>query len=208
MLTIQAMYKLWPHGNDKVSGLLEGIVATAQAILEKYKVASALALALTMGQFSEECNAGLEMVENLNYSAPRLRQVWPSHFTTALAVRSAHNQQMIGNIAYGGRMGNAPLPSNDGFNYRGRGLSQLTGKENYQRLAKVTGIDVITHPEYLSDPRYAFECGVADFVELCGCLPFSERGDVINTTKHLNGGLNGLAERERWTVLWRKQLGV
>jgi putative chitinase len=157
------------------------------------------------GQFSEECGAGLEMVENLNYSAEGLMRTWPSRFGSGLAHRVAHNPRMIADIAYGGRMGNKPPPSDDGWNYRGRGLSQVTGKEGYEKLSEKTGLDLINNPGFLSDPEHALECGVADFI-LCGCLPFAARGDVINTTKHLNGGLNGLADRQAWTARWRREL--
>jgi putative chitinase len=198
---------LWPHGDQHISGLIEGIAASAPAVFEKYKIETPLTVAMMFGQFSEECGAGLEMEENMNYTAQRLLQVFPSHFTASLAAKAAHNPRMIGDIAYGGRMGNAPPPSDDGYNYRGRGLSQVTGRDGYKALTEKTGLDVLSTPALLSDSQHTLECGVADFI-ICGCLPFAERGDIINTTKHLNGGLNGLAERERWTALWKKELGV
>jgi putative chitinase len=71
----------------------------------------------------------------------------------------------------------------------------------------MTGLDVLNHPEILTAPATALECAVADFI-ICGCLPFAEQGDVLNVTKHLNGGIIGLAERERQTAAWRAELGV
>ena len=152
------------------------------------------------------------MIENDNFTAEQLLNLWPRHFTGSMAQRYAHNPRMIADVAYGGRMGNAPPPSDDGWNYRGRGMSQVTGKEGYEKLnakLKADGfdIDIVASPELISDPRYTLECGMADFV-LCGCLPFAEAGDILNTTKRLNGGVNGLAERERWTALWEKELGL
>lgn len=199
--------RLWPHGDQHVPGLIEGIAASAPLVFDKYGIATPLTVAIMFGQFSEECGAGLEMVENLNYSEQGLLRTFPTHFTGTMAARYAHNPRMIADIAYGGRMGNARPPSDDGWNYRGRGLSQVTGKEGYQKLSEKTGLDLINNPGFLSDPEHALECGVADFI-LCGCLPFAARGDVINTTKHLNGGLNGLADRQAWTVRWKRELGV
>lgn len=199
--------RLWPHGDQHVPGLVAGMIASAPTVFAKYNITTPLTLAMMMGQFSEECGAGLEMVENLNYSADGLTRTWPSHFTGSMAQRYAHNPRQIADIAYGGRMGNAPPPSDDGWNYRGRGLSQCTGKEGYAKLAAKTGLDIVGHPEFLSDPQHALECGVADFV-LCGCLPFAERGDLLNVTKHLNGGTIGLSERSAWTVKWKRALGV
>lgn len=201
------LQKLWPQGDQHVPGLIEGVASTAPVVFEKYGITTPLTVSIMMAQFSEECGAGLEMEENMNYTAQRLLQVFPTHFTPSLAAKAAHNPHMIGDIAYGGRMGNAPPPSDDGYNYRGRGLSQVTGRDGYKALAEKTGLDVLGTPTLLSDPQHTLECGVADFI-ICGCLPFAEKGDVIDVTRHLNGGLNGLGERQRWTGLWRHELGV
>ena len=93
-----------------------------------------------------------------------------------------------------------------------QGLSQVTGRDGVDALqkeltAKGYDIDILTNPELIIDPRYTLACGVADFY-LCGCFPFAEKGDILNTTKHLNGGTNGLASREQWTAKWKKALGV
>ena len=185
--------------------MIEGVVKAALEVFPKYGYKTAMSVAHAMAQFSEECGAGLEMVENMNYTAQRLRQVFPTHFTQSMAQRWAHNPRVIADIAYGGRMGNAPPPSDDGWNFRGRGFSQVTGREGYKKLAEKTGFDLLTHPELLSDPDHALECGVADLV-LCGCLPYSLHDDIVSETRHLNGGLNGLAERRRWLTIWKKEL--
>jgi putative chitinase len=207
LLSAAVLQKLWPHGDQHIPGLIEGIAATAPAVFEKYGITTPLTVAMMFAQFSEECGAGLEMQENMNYTAQRLREVFPTHFTVSLAARAAHNPQMIGEIAYGGRMGNLPPPAPDGYIYRGQGLSQLTGKSNYKALADATGLDVLNDPAILISPQTTLECGVADFVKLCGCLPFAEKGDVLDTTKHLNGGTNGLAARQQWTARWRQVMG-
>jgi len=206
-LSLQIMQRLWPHADQHVSGLIEGIVKTAPSVFLKYGLISNLTIAHAMAQFSEECGCGLEMIENMDYSASRLRQVFPTHFSSAMAERCAHNPRQIADIAYGGRMGNQPPPSDDGWNFRGRGFSQVTGREGYGKLAQKTGLPLLDHPELLSDPDYALECGVADFI-LCGCLPSAERDDVIGVTKHLNGGYNGLAERRRQLAIWKDALGA
>jgi putative chitinase len=102
-------------------------------------------------------------------------------------------------------MGNA-VGSDDGYNFRGRGGSQTTGREGYERVKKQTGLDVVNHPEYLTDPRYFLECAVSDFIN-CGCLPFAKADDVLNVTKQLNGGTVGLAERKEWLGKWKAALG-
>jgi putative chitinase len=206
LLPLSVLRSLWPHGNQHVTGLIEGMAASAPAVFDRHGVTSTLEIAHIMGEFSEECGAGLELTENLNYSASGLLRVWPIHFTGTMAYRYQHNPRMIADVAYGGRMGNARPPSDDGWNYRGKGLSQLTGKENYQRLATVTGLDVVANPDLLIQPETALECAVADFVRICGCLPYARRDDVNGVCFHLNGGYNGLAERIHWTNRWKVAL--
>lgn len=200
-----ALKKLWVHGDQHVPGLIDATIAAAPAVFPKHGLVTNLLIAHAMAQFSEECGAGLEMVENLNYSADGLARTWPSHFTGSMPQRYAHNPRMIADIAYGGRMGNKPPPSDDGWNYRGRGFSQTTGHDGYLALSKATGLDLIAHPEFLMDPAHALECGVADFV-MCGCLPFAVKDDVVGVTHHLNGGLIGLADREAWLRRWKAAL--
>ena len=212
LLTLEILKKLWPNGDQHVPGLAEGIVASAPDVFQKYAITTPLTVAMMFGQFSEENGAGLEMVENDNFTAEQLRSLWPSHFTGTMAARYAHNPRMICDVAYGGRMGNAPPPSDDGYNYRGRGLSQVTGKEGYKNLQKELtkqgcDIDILSDPDLINSPTYTLLCGVADFV-LCGCLPFAEKGDILNTTKRLNGGTIGLSAREQWTAKWKAALGV
>jgi putative chitinase len=111
----------------------------------------------------------------------------------------------LANKVYNGRMGNA-LGSDDGWNFRGRGAAQTTGREGYARLAKATGLDVLNHPDLVNDPNRFLECGVADFI-LCGCLPFAKADDVLNVTRRLNGGTVGLAQRQIWLAKWKAALG-
>jgi putative chitinase len=212
MLTLEMMQHRWPYGDQHIPGLLEGIVATAAEVFAKYGLSSPLLVAHAMAQFSEECGQGLEMIENLNYSAKRLLEVFPTHFTPAMAERWAHNPEVIGEIAYGGCMGNAPPPSRDGYIFRGAGLSQVTGREGVARLqAFLTGqgadIDILANPGLIIDPAHTLECGVADWV-ICGCLPNAVKDDIVGETKALNGGLNGLAERRRQLALWKVELGI
>jgi len=201
-----ALTRLWPNGDQKVPGLRAGIIASAPAVFAKYNIRSPLGLAHLMAQISHECGAGRDVVENLNYSAGRMMQVWPSRFPTlASAEPYAHNPRALANKVYNGRMDNRD-GSDDGWNFRGRGASQTTGREGYRRVSQATGLDVVSHPDYLIDPRYFLECGVSDFVN-CGCLPFAEADDILNVTRRLNGGTIGLAERKVWLSKWKAALG-
>lgn len=212
MLTLQTMERRWPHGDRHVPGLLQGIAAASDAVFAKYGVSTPLQVAHLMAQFSMECAQGLEMTEDLNYSAQGLLDTFPNHFTPETAARAAHNPRIIAQIAYGGRMGNAPPPSDDGYLFRGTGLSQVTGRDGFTTLhnflaANGSDLDILQDPELLIDPDRALECGVADMARL-GCLPFAAADDIVGVTRHLNGGLNGLADRRQQLIAWKAELGL
>src|SRR4051812_11983476 len=117
MAFINTLYNLWPNGDEKVSGLRDGIAASAPAVFAKYHITSPLVLAHIMAQISHECGAGHDVVENLSYSASRMTQVWPSRFpSVASAEPYAHNPRLLANKVYNGRMGNVS-GTNDGYNF-------------------------------------------------------------------------------------------
>ena len=209
ILTLEMMQRLWPNGDAKIPGLVEGMVASASTVFPKYGAASVMVIAHAMAQFSHECGAGEEMVENIHYSAERACQVWPSRFSSATDVYNKvgsfpgdpdFDVKLIDHV-YGGRMGNR-LGTHDGSTYIGRGPSQVTGYDGYVALRDKTGIDVLTNPELASAPNTALECGVADFM-ICGCLPFAAADNIFLVTKHLNGGEEGLPERTAWLAKWK-----
>ena len=211
-LTLEMMKRLWPNGDAKVPGLVEGMVASAPIVFPKYGAASLMVVAHAMAQFSEECGAGEEMVENTHYSAERAVEVWPSRFESAADVYNKVGSypgdpdfdiKLLDSV-YGNRMGNRP-GTHDGSNNIGRGLSQITGYDGYLAVKLRTGIDVLSNPSLASAPDTALECGVADFV-LCGCLPFAKADNVVQVTKHLNGGYTDLAQREDWLKRWKAVL--
>lgn len=210
-----SLNSLWKHGDVTVPGLRAGIIKSAEAVFTKYNINTDSLICIIFGQFSAETGCGHDMEESGNYSAARLLQVFPTHFSHSQAIEYAHNSKQVFDHAYGGRMGNANPPSDDGYNYRGRGLSQVTGKNGYAALAKKTGLDLVAHPELIIAPDTALECGVADFI-LCGCLLYALRGDLVGVSSMLNVGhyttntnqINGWHDRVTWTSLWKHAMGV
>ena len=209
-----ALRRLWPRGNTRVPGLIEGTIASAPAVFAKYGLNSDLVIAHAMAEFSEECDAGLEMAENMNYSAARLLQVFPTHFTHDQAIALQHQPRLIADQAYNGRMGNRP-GTDDGWNCRGQGFAQTTGRNAILALAQKTGLDLVNHPELICSPDHALECGVADFI-LCGCLPYAENDSLVGVASMLNVGhytsdprrINGYAMRANWLSLWKHAMGI
>lgn len=202
-----ALARLWPHADVKIPGLRAGIAAAAPSVFASHGMTAPVVVAHVMAQISHECGAGHDVVENLNYTAGRMMQVWPSRFPTmASAQPYAGNPRALANKVYNGRMGNA-VGSDDGWTFRGRGAAQTTGREGYARLAAATGLDLLAQPDLVNDVRHFLRCGVADFIA-CGCLPYAERDDVTGVTRRLNGGTIGLAERKAWLVKWKAALGA
>jgi putative chitinase len=134
--------------------LSETQVATMDAIIDSYSGESFDHLSYILATPYHEVGKDLEPVsENLNYSAKRLREVWPARFKSdATAKKFANNPEALGDKVYGGRLGNA---ANEGYLYRGRGLSQITGKENYAKFGKLMSIDLVGNPDLALKPAVA-----------------------------------------------------
>lgn len=203
MFTATTLRKLWPHARAE---LIEAIVTQAPTIFPKYGITEPLTVAHAMAQFSEECGADTDGVENMNYTAQGLINTWPSRFNAATARYYAHNQKKIANKVYGGRMGNA-ADNDDGYNYRGHGGSQITGRDNYEKVGAQVGLDLVGSPDLANSPEHWLEVSCQDFIN-CACLPFAKRDDVTGVTHHLNGGLIGLASRKEWLAKWKAALAA
>jgi putative chitinase len=202
-----ALMKLWPQGDKHIPGLRRAIIEQLPGVCAKYGFDTLDVVAIFFGQVSLECGAGLEVVENLNYSAKRMMAVWPSRFPTlASALPYANNPKALANKCYNGRMGNRP-GSDDGYNYRGRGGTQTTGHDAYEASGRAQGLDLLSDPDLVNDIRYFLSSAAVDFVK-CGCLPFARKGDIDSVTHHLNGGLTGLSDRKAWTRRFRAALAV
>jgi putative chitinase len=206
MLTSDILRGMWPHADTTVTGLTDGMIAAMPTVFATYGLTSDLVVAHAMAQFSEECGAGTEVVENLNYSAQGLMNTWPSRFDATKAAAFARDPQKIANEVYNGRMGNV-IGSDDGWTYRGRGGSQVTGRDGYASLGQTLGLDLVGTPDLVNDPANFLACAVADFIQ-CGCLPFAVNDDVSGVTYHLNGGYIGLADRTAWLAKWKSALNV
>ena len=137
------------------------------------------------------------MVENLNYSAQRLLQVFPKYFKNVDVNAYARNPQKIGSRVYANRMGNGDEASGDGFKYRGRGYIQLTGKNNYQAFSGFIGEDCVANPDLVAT-TYPL-ASAAFFFNANNIWAICDRGandaTVTSVTKAVNGATHGLAER-------------
>jgi putative chitinase len=144
---------------------------------------------------SVETQGFTRLEENLNYTAERLVEVWPSHFGSVAAAESfAHNPKALAIKVYGARMGNVP-GSEDGWTFRGQGGLDTTGRANVARLAMRLSISAEQAASWLIDPSHMFECACATFVLLDAEIA-ADHNDIEASTRAINGGLNGLKDRE------------
>lgn len=166
----------------------------------RFEIDTPKRLAAFLAQIGHESGSLARTVENLNYSADGLLKTWPSRFTRESAALLARKPEQIANRVYGGRMGNGPELTGDGWRYRGRGLIQTTGKANYEAVTELLlsidkqSPDFVLHPELLEAPKYAaLSAGCYwDDKELNA---LADAGQFDRITTRINGGQHGAADR-------------
>jgi putative chitinase len=204
-LTSSDFAAMWPQASSVV---VNGILSTQADVFAKNDISKAIRLVHLMAQISHECGGGTISEENMNYThASRLQAVWPRRFPDAAsAAPYLHNPRALANKVYNGRMGNRS-GTDDGYNYRGHGLLQLTGRSSYRDMGMAAGVDLLAHPELANHPQYAFAIAVAEF-KVLNCLPAADADDLKLVTQRVNGGTTGIDERRIWLGKWKHQLGM
>ena len=153
--------------------------------------------AMFIGQCSHECGNFRILEENLNYRAATLMKLWPKRFPTQeIANAYDRNPKKIANMVYASRMGNRDESSGDGYRFRGRGCIQLTGHANYFHCGKALGVDFVANPDLVATPKYA-SLSAGWFWSTHNCNAPADALDFAKVTKIINGGLIGLADREK-----------
>lgn len=170
--------------------------------------------AMFLGQVMVESGGFSQVVESLNYSAESLKKVFGRHRISIAECDQygrtpSHpaNQKMLANILYGGDFGIHSLGNNqpgDGWLFRGRGLKQLTGRDNYRRFSRAWLGDesLLANPDRVAEPDGAVASAIWFWAARQLNLE-ADRGTVESVTKLVNGGQIGLAERKKWTELFR-----
>lgn len=162
-------------------------------VFVKYDIGTPKRQAAFIGQCAVESANFTRLQENLNYSAQRLTQVWPSRFPSIEAATPyANNPEKLANFVYAGRMGN--LQDGDGWQFHGRGLIQLTGRENYENCGNGIGVDLINDPDLLLTPQYA-ALSAGWFWGKRGLNALADTQEYGTMTRRINGGTTALEER-------------
>jgi putative chitinase len=164
-------------------------------ILPDYEINTPQRVAAFLAQCAHESGGFVFLKENLNYKAASLRRVFPKYFTDdATAARYAGKPEMIANRVYANRMGNGDEASGDGWKFCGRGLIQLTGKDNYTFFAGSLDIPLDEASEYLGTFEGAVQ-SACFFWEQNNLNTWADKGDILTLTKRINGGTIGLEDR-------------
>jgi putative chitinase len=170
-----------------------------QQLLPDYNINTPLRVAHFVAQTAHESGNYVFVQENLNYKAASLMSVFKKYFPSLeLAQQYANKPQMIANRVYANRMGNSDEASGDGWRYRGRGLIQLTGKDNYTFFAGSLGISVEEAAEYMATFEGAAQ-SACFFWEQNNLNRFADANDVKGLTRAINGGYIGLEDRMKHT---------
>lgn len=187
-----------------------------QAIVDtcvEFEINTPQRIAGFLAQTSHESGGYTMLTENLNYRAATLAACWPNRFAemgadkkpkrdakgalipTKVAHSIAGKPELIANMVYSSRMGNGAPQTGEGWKFRGRGLKQLTGKDNYARCGRDLGVDLVSNPDLLLEPIYAAR-SAGWFWKVNKISEFADNHDIKGMTKKINGGFIGLKERQ------------
>lgn len=211
-IILRALVGIATPSNDD----LDCYVASFNMFSEVFKINTPKRVAMYLAQTLHESNYLKATEENLNYSADGLLKTFPKYFNAQTAQTYARNPQKIANKVYANRMGNGNEASGDGWKYHGRGYIMLTGKSNYQAFSKydLCTADVLRDPDSVgkvnkSNPKYYLaQLASMWFWEKNKINDAADREDVQKATKIINGGINGLSNRQLLYRRFSREFGI
>jgi putative chitinase len=186
---IKSLFPKYKHPEDLAEVLTEQF--------EKYEINTVNRAAGFLAQCGHESAGFTILKENLNYSAEGLNKIFKKYFPTVDSAQPYHRQpEKIANKVYGGRMGNGPESSGDGYKFCGRGAIQLTGRDNYTKFAQSVGMTVEEAVADLETLDGAIE-SACWFWKTNGLNAICDSDDIVKMTKRINGGTIGLEDRTK-----------
>ena len=190
-LTFEILSTCIPEASpDNVSNFVDPL---NHACIE-FDISTAQRIAAFVAQCAHESGNLKFVKENLNYSAQGLCRTFGKYFTPDTAQKYNRNPEAIANRVYANRMGNGPEESGDGWRFRGRGLIQLTGHDNYVKCGQGLDVDLMNTPDYLETPEGAAR-SAGWFWDSRDLNKLADIGDLKTMTKKINGGFIGLEDR-------------
>ena len=194
-LTVEQLYEINSKLNKKEC---EYYINALNLTLPSFDINTSLRICHFLAQIIHESGHLKYKSENLNYSSKALCSVFSKYFKSIdIAEQYARKPEKIANKVYANRMGNGDESSGDGWKYRGRGLIQLTGYNNYKKCSEYLEIDLINNPDLIcNDPEVSIKAACW-FWNSNSLNNFADKDDIITITKRINGGTNGLEDRKR-----------
>lgn len=181
----------------------------APILAESLRSFTPAVVAAFLSQVAVESQELNRVAENLNYTATRLMQVWPKRFPTLVSASDcAGSPERLANRVYGGRLGNGPEASGDGYRYRGRGLLQITGRTNYKAAEAALRLPLVAHPELLEQRPVALLASINFWNREKLSVLVGTAEQFAELTRKINGGDHGQAERAEYWRRFRAALGV
>lgn len=195
---------LFSYAGGAASDLTRALGKAAAGMFARYDLVTSLRLAHALARWAVETRGFRQMEEDLYYSAQRLTEVWPKRYpSTAVAAPYAKNPRALANHTYGGRLGNDRI--NDGWLYRGRGPTMLTGEDNYVIAHSMTGIDVVARPDLVAEPDTGLLVACA-YWQRRKINAAADRDDAAAVCILVQGGDEGLALQRTYLAKLKKVL--
>ena len=206
MITAEQIKEVCPNAKQEI---VDAVANNLDLLSEYYDINTPLRLAHFLAQCAHESGGFRLMKENLNYSADGLNKIFPKYFKNAGRDANAYarNPEKIANVVYASRMGNGPPESGDGWKFCGRGLIQLTGRNNYESLAETLEMTLDETVEYLETAGGALE-SAAWFWANNGLNEIADADDIVRATKKVNGGTIGLEDRKEHLEEFKEIMGI
>ena len=210
MITLEIFRSLFPNAKSH-----QLWVDALNKFLPLYDINSLKRVTTFLAQTGHESGGYTTLVENLNYSAQALANTWPNRFAVKISDKIkipnekanaiARKPEAIANSVYADRMGNCGETSGDGWRFRGKGLIQITGRENHEAFAKDCNLDILAICGYMLTIDGAVQ-SACWFWKRAGCNAFADNSDFQAQTKAINGGLIGYDDRKARLVTALKAL--
>lgn len=192
MITTETLRQILPDCRDPDAWAFE-----LEAQTPVFSISTPQRLAAFIAQTAHESSSFNVLQENLNYSKDGLRKVFPKYFPDDnTALRYARQPKLIASRVYGGRMGNGGEQTQEGWKFRGRGLIQVTGKNNYRACSRYLFNDdrLLDDPDLLLTPEFAM-ASAGWYWEVNNLNRVADSGDFALLTRRINGGTHGLNRR-------------